>query len=103
MIETKKFSIFSSYKPLETHDFQMGTTLRRSGQNFIEIQQPDQFLWSFIFDGSDLTRHVSKGLITTPANRISIQMITTGIKNMNLQLSWLNEWGNSFIDKGTKC
>ena len=40
----------------------MGTTLRLSGQNFIEIQQFNQFLWSFIFVGSDLTRHGSKGL-----------------------------------------
>ena len=40
----------------------MGTTLRPSGQNFIEIKQPNQFLWSFIFDGSDMTHHGPKGL-----------------------------------------
>ena len=57
-----KIQYFSSYKPVKTHSFQISTTLRLSGPNFIEIQQPNQFLWLFIFDGSDLTRHVPKGL-----------------------------------------
>ena len=48
-----------------------------SGQNLTDIQQPNQFLWSFIFDGSDLTRHGPKGLILT---KITLEQITFLIK-----------------------